>query len=49
MLQITVGMRWADTYPVILAGAEMLARIGLRLRDPPLDSSDLAQRAHDGR
>jgi hypothetical protein len=49
MLKIMVGLRGAETYPVILAGVEMLVRIGLHLRDPPLDSPVLAEGTHDGR
>jgi hypothetical protein len=49
MLKIMVGMRGAETYPVILAGVEMLARIGLHLQDPPLDCPILAEGTHNGR
>jgi hypothetical protein len=49
MLKIMVGMRGVETYLVILAGVEMLAQIGLRLRDPPLNSPVLAEGTHDGR
>jgi hypothetical protein len=43
-----VGLRGAETYPVMLTGVEVLARIGLRPRDPPLDIPVLAERANDG-
>jgi hypothetical protein len=42
-----VVKRWAETYPVILAGVEMLARVGLRPRDPPLDSPVFAEGTND--
>jgi hypothetical protein len=32
----------------MLAGVEVLARIGLRPRDPPLDIPVLAERTNDG-
>jgi hypothetical protein len=44
-----VGMRGAGTNPVMLAGVEMLARVGLRPRDPPLDIPVLAEGTNDGR